>query len=56
MLLLGFRADLIEISDGVLEGMTMVAKNGRIFKGYQGIPYAKPTSGKLRFQVSFNFK
>lgn len=50
IIVVGFRADLIEISDGVLEGMTMVAKNGRIFKGYQGIPYAKPTSGKLRFQ------
>lgn len=36
---------------GQLRGSEMTTFNGRSFQAFRGIPYAKPPTGHLRFQV-----
>ncbi|KRT82414.1 esterase [Oryctes borbonicus] len=43
-------APLIEISNGWLQGTFEKSYNGRLYSSFQGIPYAKPPIGELRFQ------
>lgn len=42
----------VKINEGLIKGKFMVTKNGRLFTGYTGIPYAEPPVGQLRFMVS----
>lgn len=44
---------IVKIRNGQLLGSYMYTKNGRKFSAFQGIPYAKPPLGELRFQVTF---
>jgi carboxylesterase type B len=41
------------IEQGELEGTTLTSRNGRTFAAFQGIPYAEPPVGNLRFKVRF---
>ncbi|XP_044727740.1 esterase B1-like [Chrysoperla carnea] len=40
---------IVEIEQGKLRGRTAQGIDGKIYKIFQGIPYAKPPVGKLRF-------
>ncbi|KRT84539.1 hydrolase, partial [Oryctes borbonicus] len=40
----------VEISNGLLEGTLRKSYNGRIFSSFEGIPYARPPVGDLRFE------
>lgn len=42
----------METKLGILKGTTMLSRNGRKFKAFMGVPYAKPPVGMLRFRVS----
>ncbi|CAH1102370.1 unnamed protein product [Psylliodes chrysocephalus] len=41
----------VKISDGVLNGAYLTTRNNRKFSGFNGIPFAKPPVGELRFQA-----
>lgn len=43
---------LLEISQGVLRGLTLQNRDGGTFYGFRSIPYAKPPINELRFKVS----
>jgi carboxylesterase type B len=43
----------ISIEQGELQGTTLTSRNGRTFAAFQGIPYAEPPVGNLRFKVRF---
>jgi len=48
-----FGADeVLELNQGKLTGSSMRTRNGREFKAFQGIPYAKSPTGDLRFKVN----
>jgi len=48
-----FGADeVLELKQGKLIGSRLKTRNGREFKAFQGIPYAKSPTGDLRFQVN----
>lgn len=48
-----FGADeVLELKQGKLTGSSLKTRNGREFKAFQGIPYGKPPTGDLRFQVN----
>jgi len=56
VLLFGFvfgADEMIELNQGKLTGRNMRTRNGREFKAFQGIPYAKSPTGDLRFKVNF---
>lgn len=42
---------IVKISQGAIEGKEMINDNGKSFRGFLGIPYAKPPIGNLRFKV-----
>lgn len=42
---------LINVHEGQLKGKQYLSRNGRNFFAFQGIPYAKPPVGQLRFKV-----
>jgi len=42
---------LINVHEGQLKGKQFLSRNGRNFFAFQGIPYAKPPVGQLRFKV-----
>lgn len=42
---------VIRIDQGVLNGTEEYSRDGRLFYGFYGIPYAKPPVDKLRFKV-----
>jgi hypothetical protein len=43
--------DLVVLKQGRLKGHRLTTRKGRDIFAFQGIPYAKPPVGKLRFQV-----
>lgn len=49
-----FTTDELEVETalGKIRGSYKVSYGGRIFAAFEGVPYAKPPIGKLRFQVS----
>ncbi|PNF20727.1 hypothetical protein B7P43_G17299, partial [Cryptotermes secundus] len=40
----------VTVQQGVMKGKTMTSAKGRTFYSFQGIPYAKPPTGLLRFR------
>lgn len=42
---------LVRIGQGDLQGKVMTSRKGRRIHAFQGIPYAEPPVGELRFQV-----
>jgi hypothetical protein len=42
---------LIHVEQGALRGKYLTSAGGRIFAAFQGIPYARPPTGKHRFKV-----
>lgn len=52
-LVLGTR-DVLQIYQGQIKGSVLKSRDGREFHGFQGIPYAKPPVGDLRFKVSLD--
>ncbi|CAI6344926.1 unnamed protein product [Macrosiphum euphorbiae] len=53
MLLSGFvfgADEVLQLNQGKLTGSSLKTRNGREFKAFQGIPYAKPPTGDLRFK------
>lgn len=44
-------APIVEIRHGKLKGSVLKSYNGRDYHAFKGVPYAKPTSGLLRFKV-----
>lgn len=47
----GNRYPRITVPEGEIEGYYKTAHNGKTFAAFEGIPYAKPPVGELRFQV-----
>ena len=43
---------VLDIQQGSLRGATWTSLHGKDFCSYQGIPYAAPPVGDLRFRVS----
>lgn len=43
--------DVVQLNHGRVMGTTLKSRNGRGFKAFFGIPYAKPPVGDLRFKV-----
>lgn len=43
---------IVTIKTGKLKGRTAVDENGSTYLSFQGIPYAKPPLGSLRFKVN----
>ncbi|KAK9731491.1 Carboxylesterase family [Popillia japonica] len=41
---------LVEISNGWVQGTHQTSYNGRVYSSFQGIPYAQPPVGELRFE------
>lgn len=52
--LLTSNAPIVEISSGKLQGKVAISRGGREFHAYLGIPYAKPPTNELRFEVRFS--
>jgi len=44
---------VVEIESGPISGILSKTWKGRTIYSFQGIPYATPPVGKLRFQVNF---
>ncbi|XP_022165706.1 esterase FE4-like [Myzus persicae] len=42
--------DVLQLDQGKLTGSSLRSRNGREFKAFQGIPYAKSPTGDLRFK------
>lgn len=42
---------LVHVEQGALRGTYQTSAGGRIFSAFQGIPYARPPTGKHRFKV-----
>lgn len=43
--------NILNLSQGKIKGSILNSRNGREFKAFQGIPYAKSPTGDLRLQV-----
>lgn len=43
----------IAINNGIVRGRKAVTERNVTYWAFQGIPYAKPPTGNLRFRVSF---
>nr|UUB32793.1 carboxylesterase COEA5 [Dendroctonus valens] len=50
---LGFD-ELVTVNDGVLRGRLLTTPKNGTFRAFQGVPYAKPPLGSLRFQAPIN--
>lgn len=46
----------IKLNSGILQGNTKVSKDGRLYYNFQGIPFALPPLGDLRFKDPVPFK
>ena len=47
----------VNVQQGTLRGTYLTSRNGKQFAAFQGIPYAQPPTGDLRFKVRlFYFK
>lgn len=44
---------IVQTQLGALKGRIAEDYNGKSYYSFQGIPYAKPPLGELRFKVSF---
>lgn len=42
---------IVETLDGKLEGYEDKSRFGKTFQAFEGVPYAKPPLGSLRFSV-----
>lgn len=42
---------IVTVEQGKLKGKTDIDSAGNVYYSYQGIPFAKPPLGKLRFKV-----
>jgi hypothetical protein len=42
----------VTVEQGALRGHYLTSRKGRQFVGFQGVPYAKPPLGEMRFKVS----
>lgn len=40
------------IKNGEIRGVYRTSTNGRKYAAFEGVPYAEPPTGKLRFKVS----
>lgn len=45
----------VKVSLGEIKGHFKFSENGKKFEAFEGIPYAKPPVGELRFKVIFVF-
>jgi hypothetical protein len=45
-------APQVTVKQGELQGHYLTSRKGRRFAGFQGVPYAKPPLGEMRFRVS----
>lgn len=45
-------APQVTVAQGALMGHYLTSRKGRQFVGFQGVPYAKPPLGDMRFRVS----
>jgi carboxylesterase type B len=45
---------IASVQQGDLRGQKVITKSGLHYYSFQGIPYAKPPVGNLRFKVSYN--
>ena len=43
---------VVRVEEGELQGKLVNSPSGKAFYSFQGIPYAKPPIGSLRFRVS----
>lgn len=43
---------VVRIEEGLIEGSSLVTRNGKEIQAFRGIPYAEAPVGDLRFQVS----
>lgn len=43
----------VTIKNGTLQGSIITTRNGRQIFAFQGIPYARPPIGDLRFEVTY---
>lgn len=41
----------VKINDGIIEGHILKTIKGREIAAFEGVPYAKPPIGNLRFEV-----
>lgn len=48
-------APIVRVAQGALQGRVANAPSGKAYYSFQGIPYAKPPLGSLRFKVSALF-
>jgi len=46
--------NILNLSQGKIKGSIIKSRNGREFRAFQGIPYAKPPIGDLRLQVGIS--
>lgn len=46
---------VVSTRQGRLKGRTAIDHFGRTYYSFQGIPYAKPPLGELRFKVNLRF-
>jgi hypothetical protein len=42
---------MVHVKQGTLQGSYLTSRYGRRFAAFQGIPYAQPPTGDLRFKV-----
>lgn len=46
---------IVRVEEGELQGRLVKSPTGKVFYSFQGIPYAKPPIGSLRFRVSISY-
>lgn len=47
----GNESPRVKVAEGLVQGRYCVSCGGRKYASFQGIPYAKPPLGNLRFMV-----